>query len=76
MAISKNIRVTPVKTIRSFCLTCKQNVPEAIEKCNKPNCQLYIFRMGHNPNRAGIGGRKRKLVKRTVTENVVTEQHR
>lgn len=47
---------TPVKAIRKFCLTCAQGSYKIIRECQNLECPLRLFRMGHNPKRAQIGG--------------------
>ena len=50
----KMIRYTPIKSIRLKCLECAGR-PKDVRNCSVEDCSLYIFRMGTNPNRAGIG---------------------
>jgi len=51
----------PVKAIRKFCIQCMGGQTREVKKCTAKKCPLYIFRLGKNPNRAGIGGRPRKI---------------
>ena len=46
--------MTPIKAIRAKCLDCAGNRKD-VRNCICPECPLYPFRLGHNPNRAGIG---------------------
>ncbi len=46
-----------VRLIRRFCLACQGGKAEFVRDCISPACVLYPFRMGKNPNRAGIGCR-------------------
>ena len=48
---------TPLKAIRLFCLTCAGR-PKDVRLCSNTSCFLFEYRMGHNENRKGIGGRK------------------
>lgn len=48
---------SPVQTIRAFCLTCVGGSKKAVRECSA-ECPLHPFRMGTNPNRAGIGGKR------------------
>lgn len=48
--------LSPVKSIRKHCLRCAER-PRDVRLCGITDCYLYPFRMGKNPNRAGIGGR-------------------
>jgi hypothetical protein len=47
---------TPVRAIRAKCLVCAGG-KKSIRTCESESCPLYLYRMGHNPARAGIGGR-------------------
>jgi hypothetical protein len=49
--------LSPVKAIKKFCYEC---VGSAKEKslCISIDCPLYPFRLGDNPNRKGIGGKR------------------
>lgn len=49
---------TPLKAIRAKCLDCVCFQPSEVRKCPAKECPLWPFRMGRNPNRAGIGGGK------------------
>lgn len=46
---------TPLKAIRAKCLDCTNYQNNEIRDCTVTGCPLYDFRMGHNPNRKGIG---------------------
>lgn len=50
--------MTPLKAIRAKCLDCCCGQPKEVRLCTCVNCPLYQYRMGHNPNRKGIGGKK------------------
>ena len=49
-------QLTPLKAIRAKCLDCMCDQPKEVRLCPSTDCPLYPFRMGKNPNRAGIGG--------------------
>ena len=51
----KKIR-TPIKAIRAYCLGCMCGNAAEVRNCVIPDCPLYPYRMGHNPNRKGMGG--------------------
>lgn len=51
------MRLSPVKAIRKFCVQCMGGQTREVKKCTAKKCPLYFFRMGKNPNRAGMGGR-------------------
>lgn len=46
--------MTPVQSIREFCLKCAGGSKKAVREC-AAECPLHPFRLGKNPNRAGIG---------------------
>ena len=48
--------LTPIQAIRAKCLECA-GAKKFVRECPAANCSLYPFRMGTNPNRAGIGGK-------------------
>ena len=48
---------TPLKSIRAKCLDCCSDQAQEVRLCPSQTCPLWPFRMGRNPNRAGIGGR-------------------
>ncbi len=48
-------RLTPVKAIRARCLDCSGFQPSQVRNCDIPECPLYLYRFGKNPNRVGIG---------------------
>jgi hypothetical protein len=52
--------LSPLKAIRAKCLDCMCDQPSEVRLCPCENCALYPYRMGHNPNRTGIGGFKEK----------------
>ena len=42
--------MTPIKAIRAKCLDCCCGSQTEVKLCTCPDCGLYPFRMGHNPN--------------------------
>ena len=52
--------LSPLKAIRAKCLDCTAEQPQEVRLCPSENCPLWPYRMGHNPNRKGIGGFKEK----------------
>lgn len=48
---------TPLKSIRAKCLDCCCGQAQEVRLCSSQTCPLWPFRMGKNPNRAGIGGK-------------------
>ena len=63
---------TRLQAIYKECLNCMGGDREGVKECPSDDCPLYPFRLGHNPNRAGIGpvrGRF-KLVEARTTANM------
>lgn len=46
---------TALRAIRAKCLDCCLGSTNEIKLCPSTECALYPFRLGKNPNRAGIG---------------------
>ena len=44
---------TPIKAIRAKCLDCSGGSAQEVRLCVIPECPLYPYRMGKNPNRQG-----------------------
>jgi hypothetical protein len=42
--------VTPIQSIRKYCLDCSNDQPKEVRYCNFESCALYPFRLGTNPN--------------------------
>ena len=49
--------LTPVKAIRAKCLDCMCGSAQEVRLCPVTDCSLYPYRLGHNPNRKGLGGK-------------------
>jgi len=47
--------LTPVKAIRAKCIDCCAGQVAEVRKCVMPDCPIFPFRLGKNPNRSGIG---------------------
>jgi len=50
--------LTPVKAIRKLCIECVGS-QKAPRYCTNQECPLFVFRLGKNPGRAGIGGKRK-----------------
>lgn len=50
--------VTPLRAIRAHCMECQGESPKAVRDCGTESCHLWRYRLGHNPKRAGVGGRR------------------
>jgi len=42
-------RLTPVKAIRHFCISCSGHSTLEVRLCPAQNCELYPYRLGKNP---------------------------
>lgn len=60
--------IPPVKSIRKFCLQCAGG-PKEVRFCQITGCQLYIYRMGKNPARKGIGPGMLPLAEKNAVES-------
>ena len=58
-------RLTPVKAIRAKCLDCSGFQPSQVRNCDITECPLFPYRLGKNPNRAGIGGQTSILTQKS-----------
>lgn len=57
-------RLTPLRAIRLKCLDCQSGSPKAVRLCESSDCYLFTYRLGNNPNRKGIGGRKPRILQK------------
>lgn len=60
--------LTPIKAIRAKCLDCMCDSSQEVRLCPCQDCPLYPYRMGHNPNRKGMGGKFRQELMQTEPE--------
>ncbi|MBU0634464.1 MAG: hypothetical protein KKA52_05305 [Candidatus Omnitrophica bacterium] len=51
-----NKNITPLKAVRAKCLDCSGFQPKEVKLCTIEVCPLYLYRLGKNPKRMGIGG--------------------
>lgn len=58
--------LTSLRAIRAKCLDCCGGSEKEVRECQITGCALFAYRMGHNPNRTGIGG---ALPSMTLKEN-------
>lgn len=49
--------LTPIKAIRAKCRDCSNDQEKEIRECPIEKCPLFPYRMGKNPNRAGMGNK-------------------
>lgn len=59
--------LSPLKAIHRHCVYCMGGSNEEIKLCVDDDCFLHPFKLGHNPNRKGIGGNK--LLKPNLDES-------
>lgn len=48
---SETQNLTPIKAIRQHCLSCSNGSSKEVKICVIPECPLYPYRLGKNPNR-------------------------
>ncbi len=53
--------LTPLRAIRKKCLDCSAGSRIEVRQCSVLDCPLYLYRMGSNPKRKGVGGGKKNL---------------
>jgi hypothetical protein len=58
--------ITPVRAIKLKCLECSGNAKE-VKLCTMSDCPLFEYRLGTNPGRKGIGGRKTAVSSKKLT---------
>lgn len=58
--------MTPMKAIRAKCLDCCCDDWRDVKTCPVPDCPLYQYRFGHNPNikREMSEDRKKEIAER------------
>ena len=49
---------TPLKAIRSECISCMNGSKKEVKLCSLPNCSLYPYRFGMRPSTAVCKGKK------------------
>ena len=47
------MKLTPVKSIRRYCLTCCLENSAEVRRCPAEDCPLHPYRMGHRPKENG-----------------------
>ena len=56
------MKLTPLKAIRKKCLDCSNDSKLEARECPIIDCPLYVYRLGKNPARSGLGNTKAVLV--------------
>ena len=62
-----NKALTPVKAIRAYCLDCSGDSAHEVKLCPISECPLYKYRLGKNPNRAGMGNKSPTFGKSSIS---------
>ena len=63
MANTEENKKSPLWCIRQHCLDCCCGSAYEVKNCTIHDCELYPFRMGHNPNRkSSLSDEQRKEV--------------
>lgn len=68
------IPLTPLKTIRSYCLQCAGGHPKEVRYCSVRECPLHFYRFGTNPSRQGIGPGRILFRQKSVIESAKIEK--
>ena len=56
LRVGKGVQgVSTLGSIRQRCLDCHAGNAAEVRRCADAECELWHFRMGHNPRRTGIG---------------------
>jgi len=66
-------KLSPLKAIRAKCLDCCIGNSAEVKRCHIEDCSLWLFRFGHNPNRAGMGRKDAFISSGTHRESGKTE---
>ncbi len=55
-----NYKLTPLRAIKKYCKMhcCAGDIP-SWKECGDEECPLFIYRIGKNPKRKGIGGKNK-----------------
>lgn len=65
-------KTTPLRAIRAKCLDCSCGQIKEVRECPRTICELYPYRLGHDPARRGIGASREHLAairpEKTVAE--------
>lgn len=64
----------PLSVIKEHCKECSGD--ENPRDCDVINCHLFPFRLGKNPNRAGLGGNPANLTRKPPTEHAICKRSR
>lgn len=62
--------LTPLKSIKAKCYDCSGFSKKEQRNCEFKECDLWLYRLGHNPKRKGIGGNIGNLNKPDLVKNM------
>ena len=60
-------RLSPLKSIRKYCLECSGDSWMEVKLCVIEECHLYPYRLGHRPKRASTTDRPSDKTKNKAT---------
>ena len=61
-----NKKLTPMKAIRQNCIDCSGGSKKEVRECMIVDCPLYMYRLGKNPRRKGIGNSNPNSIKKEI----------
>lgn len=67
--MNRAANLTPVKAIRAKCIDCTCGNLKEIKECPVETCPLYLYRLGTNPNRGGIGLSSPAFLRKSAVES-------
>lgn len=72
MTTENSKTLTAIKAIRAKCLDCSGGSSQEVKLCVIPECPLYPFRLGKNPNikRKEYTEEQRKAMAETLAERL------
>jgi hypothetical protein len=68
-------KLTPMRALRAKCLDCCCNQKKEVNLCPSKDCSLWLYRLGKNPNRAGIGNRNSPILQKSGIRVVDLEKN-
>jgi len=70
----QNKRLTPLKSIRAKCLDCSSGQTSEVRNCLMPECALYSFRFGKNPQRSGKGKKNVVFTQESFSQQTISQE--
>jgi|AMWB02.1.fsa_nt_gi hypothetical protein len=68
--------LTPIKAIRAKCMQCANYNPNEITKCPCPDCALFNFRFGKNPDRKPMSEERKQEMRERIKTLGIGFQHK